>query len=73
MSSDVSAFSENWNKYTEHELSWTTDIIEGILGTDAITTSHDAIQNTLQTMNNVLYIESLTLEVGESEYDTSTR
>ena len=73
VSSNVSALSESWNAYTEHELAWTVDIIEGILGTDAITTSRDAIKNTLQTINNVLYIGSSTLGVGESEYYTSSR
>ena len=73
VSKNVNSLSENWSSYTEHELSWTVDVIEGILGTSMSSSSRDVIQNTLQTYNNLLFINSATLETGESAYDTSSR
>ena len=73
MSANISTLSGDWESYTEHELSWTVDVIEEILKTDLAETSHAVIRNTLQTINNLLFISESTLEASESIYDSSSK
>ena len=70
---DISTLSKQWQSYTEHELSWTIDVIEEILKTDLAGSSREVIQDTLDTINNMLFISEDLIETSETEYDSSSR
>ena len=70
---DIHTLSKQWQSYTEHELSWTTDVIEEILKTDLAGSSREVIQDTLDTINNMLFISKDLIETSETEYDSSSR
>ena len=70
---DISTLSKEWQSYTEHELSWTIDVIEEILKTDLAGSSREVIRDTLDTINNMLFISEDLIETSETEYDSSSR
>ena len=70
---DISTLSKEWQSYTEHEVSWTIDVIEEILKTDLAGSSREVIQDTLDTINNMLFISEDLIETSETEYDSSSR
>ena len=73
LSHNISSLSDNLKNYTQHELAWTVDVVEGILNTTANETFPGVITNSLTTVNNFLFSKETLLEVGERAYNTSSR
>ncbi|XP_053396684.1 adhesion G-protein coupled receptor G6-like isoform X2 [Mercenaria mercenaria] len=73
VSSSLSNLTSNWEEFVSDDVIWSVRIIDGILKTDLSRASFDTITNTIETVNNLLFITPGILRQSEDESDSSNR